>query len=703
MADETEGANTEESKKQLSAIQELIDARAKNVNLMKEERDLLLEQKKQLKDLNLMTGTLAGHMETQIEKQQAAIDLRNKELEIEQALLNSQDDLAKKEEIRRAIAKEGIQAVIDNLTAYTKEGTIQDGLIKQLEEKRNIAKETAKYDKEYRESMSQADGLMARLGKKSIFFSTNIHKIAQNWKVLSTKAGAKAFTDSLREQFSLSNLLVSSTLAIVEATAKLVMSADKATTSLAAATGVGRQFNDVLVQSQKTGNLFGLSMEESSKAIQGLMANTTNFVNLSKQQQTAMTTQIGLLSKLGVSASESADMINTLNLSMGMTMEEAVDATKAIAMMGTELGINSSKMVKDFKAAASTLAVYGPQATGVFKNLAAGAKTAGVEMSSLLSIAKKFDTFKDSANTVARLNALLGTQLSTTQMLMQTEDERIETLIKSVQQSGVAFKDMDRFQQKAVAAAAGITDMNEAQKIFGMNIGQFAEYQQQMDENELAQQRFNEAIDAATPIATKFISIMNELAIAVLPILEALHWALDGIKSILSELPEEMKTFLKVGVMLGGVVAIAVKFWGIVSSIAAALAPVGAFIAGVAGAITPVGWAVIAVGAAIAGVWALWDSGDKKANKLQQKLNKLETASMNTGASNVKSISQNNTGATRRASAGMTQSKVDYAGSTSTTNNIINNGQDRPRGKVQATIVVGDKEMNGYIVEKILE
>ena len=58
-------------------------------------------------------------------------------------------------------------------------------------------------------------------------------------------------------------------------------------------------------------------------------------------------------------------------------------------------------------------------------------------------------------------------------MLLQTEDQRLETMIGTIQANGTAFKDMDRFTQKAVAAAAGITDMNEAQKIFGMNMGQY--------------------------------------------------------------------------------------------------------------------------------------------------------------------------------------------------------------------------------------
>jgi hypothetical protein len=53
------------------------------------------------------------------------------------------------------------------------------------------------------------------------------------------------------------------------------MAADAATTTLAAATGMGRQLNDVLVSAQRSGNLFALTMEESGKAITALVGGTT--------------------------------------------------------------------------------------------------------------------------------------------------------------------------------------------------------------------------------------------------------------------------------------------------------------------------------------------------------------------------------------------------------------------------------------------
>ena len=155
-----------------------------------------------------------------------------------------------------------------------------------------------------------------------------------------------------------------------------------------------------------------------------------------------------------------------------MTAEEGVRVTKELAMMGRQLGHDLSSNNKRFSSSTYQLAVYGDRSQEVFKGLAAAAKVAGVEMNKLLGLAGKFDTFASAADTTGKLNAILGTQMSAVDLLRQSEEQRIETLISNMQAQGRSFKDMDRFTQKAIAAAAGIDDLAEAQRIFGMDIGQ---------------------------------------------------------------------------------------------------------------------------------------------------------------------------------------------------------------------------------------
>ena len=211
-------------------------------------------------------------------------------------------------------------------------------------------------------------------------------------------------------------------------------------------------------------------MDDAGKAIGAMVDQTSNFTSMSKATQASLALNVAKMEKLGVATSDSAAIFQNFNQALGMTAAESMNMQTELAMAGVSIGVNAAKMTKDFNASLSTLMVYGRESVDVFKGIAAAAKAAGVETSTLLGIASKFDTFAGAAEGAGKLNALLGTQLSTTEMLMATEDERIRMLVESVQSQGVAFQDMDRFTQKAIANAAGITDMAEANRIFGMSL-----------------------------------------------------------------------------------------------------------------------------------------------------------------------------------------------------------------------------------------
>jgi len=197
---------------------------------------------------------------------------------------------------------------------------------------------------------------------------------------------------------------------------------------------------------------------------------------------------------------------------MGVSHEIAADLTKEIAMMGTDIGISSQKMMSDFSAASSVLAVHGKKSIDVFKNLASAARNSGVEMSELLSIAGKFDTFSDAAEATGKLNAILGSQMSAVDMLNMKEDERVETIIRSVRSQGIAFSQMDRFTQKAIAQAAGISDMAKANQIFGMSLNEYKKSQAEMKRQENIQRKFEEAVKATIPIQEKFGNALKSIA-----------------------------------------------------------------------------------------------------------------------------------------------------------------------------------------------
>ena len=207
-------------------------------------------------------------------------------------------------------------------------------------------------------------------------------------------------------------------------------------------------------------------------------------------------------------------------------------------------------MIKDFQKAQSVLAVYGKGSIGIFTNLSAAAKAAGVEMNTLLGIAGQFDTFESAADSVAKLNAILGANLSATQMNRMTEDERIETIIRQIQVSGESFKQMDKFKQMAVANAAGITDMAEANKIFGMSMSQYRASSDEMKNAKTGQEELDAATKATQDIAEQFQNMMLQFAPQVSEMLEMFK---TGMELLTDFFAGANKALNPMGLSLGGI------------------------------------------------------------------------------------------------------------------------------------------------------
>jgi len=368
---------------------------------------------------------------------------------------------------------------------------------------------------------------------------------------LEFEAMAFAMGSSLLQQVKPAITSVAS--AILEMTKVVVLAFDQAQAKLNATTGATYAFNDALYDSQRSMNILGVTFAETGEAMAALNSSLGGFNTLNTAAQVELITTTTALGKLGVNAQTSADLLSFFKTNLKLSIPEAARATKQLAMLGKAIGIDPAKMAADFTKANSSLAVYGSKAVDVYKNIASAAKAAEVGTEALLGLAAKFDTFESAADTTAKLNAIMGSQMSALELLNQTEDQRIETLIRSTQASGTAFADMDRFTQKAIAAAAGISDLNEAQKIFGMNLSQYNDFTRKAQQSADIQQDLNDALKAAIPLAEKFKIMATEFIIAFRPAFEYLTAAADYLIDIFRGFDDSTKTTIALVTFLGSV------------------------------------------------------------------------------------------------------------------------------------------------------
>jgi len=342
-------------------------------------------------------------------------------------------------------------------------------------------------------------------------FTGILKKSKEYLEIVKTPGGFQGLLDGARKVINVKNIMIAVTGQVILASLQLAMAADKASAAFAAQTGAGREMTAVISNVAGANRNLGLSAELAGKAATDLYENFSGFMQLGQGAQESLTETVALLGRIGIDGATAAKTLTLFNKNMGLSIHESERLTKQLAMMGTEIGISSSKMVKGFAEASKSLAVYGKGAVKVFSDMAAQAKAANVEVGTLMGLAEKFDTFEGAANSAGKLNAILGTNISATEMLNMKENERIETLIRSIQAQGIAFKDMDRFSQKAVANAAGISDMAEAQRIFGMSVN---DYRKGLKGN-VEEEKFQQALKDTMDIMEKLKKIGQSFAISL--------------------------------------------------------------------------------------------------------------------------------------------------------------------------------------------
>ena len=316
--------------------------------------------------------------------------------------------------------------------------------------------------------------------------------------------------------------------AIVAAAAAMALQFDKLSKEIGRATGLGDKFNQTLNNGYRQTMLSGVSMREYAGAVTSLANNFSGFNPTAEKTNIHLANTTSRLEKLGVSADSSSKLMDHFHRAMGLSQEMAADMTAQLVMLGRQVGITASKMAADFQASAGVLARYGKDQIKVFKQLAAQAKATGLEMGTLLGMAEKFDTFEGAADSAAKLNAVLGTQLSTIEMMNMNEADRVKMIKEQVQASVGNFDSLDKFTKMYVAQAMGVKDVAEAQRLLNMSQAETAANAAKMQEQADIQAELAKATAELVPMMTKLKIIGMKLFMVFSPLISAFEFLFAG-------------------------------------------------------------------------------------------------------------------------------------------------------------------------------
>jgi hypothetical protein len=283
----------------------------------------------------------------------------------------------------------------------------------------------------------------------------------------------------------------------------------------------------------------GIMFSEANQSIQEL---SRNFIGLSTQSAESianMSKGVAELGKLGVDAATASRGFDTLVNAMGKTPAQAYKIQESFVQMAAKNRLALGAVTQAFGENANRFVGFGEQMNKVLEGLAEQSLKTGIAIGKLVGIAQGFDTFEDASRKVGNLNALLGGDyFNSIELLTASDEERIRLLKEGVAASGMQFESMNRFQKMAIANAAGISDLNEASKLFGQTSLQNTKQQAQAAE---VQKTLAEQAQSATLAMDKLKSTFN----GFLLILEPIVTTTMKVVNIIADVVQGFKGFLE--------------------------------------------------------------------------------------------------------------------------------------------------------------
>ena len=301
---------------------------------------------------------------------------------------------------------------------------------------------------------------------------------------------------------------------------------DKQNVTLARATGYATAFQDNLVDLADANNGLYLSVEQGTQVLGGLSTQFSDFNFLSEEAQRSTAKLTGRFLNMGMSAEVSAKALDALKRGMKFNQTTAEATLASFEDLSLELGTTVGKVAEDFNDLSPALARFGVAGPRVFRDLANQARSLGMTTRQAFDFTEMFDTFEGSADVAGKLNAQLGLQLNSVEMMSASSEERLKILRAEFNMQGTNFKDMSRRQKQMIADIMG-TDVDMAARLFGDPM-EMRKAQRDQIKNQERQEKF---ID----ISQRWQSSMQQFFINISPIIDVFGKALVGISQFFND------------------------------------------------------------------------------------------------------------------------------------------------------------------------
>ena len=492
----------------LKILNQVLEARKKNTAELLKEKEILEDQITKLQEVQ---NFHQQNLNDKIKNHQITED----DLKNQQQLDLIQEKKIESLRIQLQIAKQLLENQI--LTRSVASGSLQDTMERVRQLQRSL--ETAIAERDVRKGMGEdAKDLLSLLGLGTAYKDTFIGKLLtlgdEEWK-----DGVREFGISLSKAFESPQELLKGNVGVKLTEALVIVTAEMASAFAELSKTSSNAVNN-FVNLSAAMNASGVGMENAKNAVGALNKNFSLFSELSYSSSAEISRTTAQLDKLGFSAESSSKLLVNLSTGFGMSATQAANTMTDIVQLADDLSMSTGELGTQFEQVSGKLSAYGSRGVTVFKELAATAKASGVEINTLVSIAEKMDTFQGAAESAGKLNAVLGGGLlNASQLLNATESERIRLIAESVQASGRSFESLSKYEKLTIASAAGISDLSQANKIFGMSMSQLDGFQAKAAASEKNALTMTEALAEATTLFDSLKQVVFGLVKGLAPLI----------------------------------------------------------------------------------------------------------------------------------------------------------------------------------------
>jgi hypothetical protein len=389
------------------------------------------------------------------------IKLRAEARSVEEALIREEIRLAriKTDEAKQLLElaeKTGDQEKEAFKKAVERAEQDEKRIVSQLKEIENLKKIDASYEKQvgYGKELAKSMGITSAESTRFGLMFENIDTFLE---------GAKGIGDGFVSMITPLNILGSLLDSFIDKSKEMTFGIDNAVVSFNKATGATGQYNDLINDAITSGVKYGATSTEIGNALVEASKNIRDFSAMSDGQRRSLIDNVVALERFGISASTATKNIQFLTQNFGMTNEAAERFNFGLKAIAETSGLGIERITSSYSTASSVLSAVGDKSGKVFTELTNIMKDTNLEMSKILAVAEKFDTFDSAAQTVGRLNALLGgPYLSTLQMINEVDPaKRFQMTADAVKEAYGAYDQLEYYQKKALASALGLQDVTD--------------------------------------------------------------------------------------------------------------------------------------------------------------------------------------------------------------------------------------------------